>query len=372
MKFLFALYRYFPWGGLQKDTLRFAKEAVKCGHQPVILAAKWEGPPPPDGIQVILKPVHAFTNAGLMENFRRAFADELATGHYDASLAMNRIPGADCYFAADLCMALWMARKHSRLTLALLPRYRTYLAHEAAICAPSSHTTILYIAPTQKIDFMTAYHLPESRFKYLPPGMDPRCRRPANAEARRNAKRTELGLNPQDIAIIEVGTNLWGKGVDRAIASIAALPPSLRSRSVFFLAGIGNPYKVNRLAQKMGMRDKVNFLGPRDDVPDLLLASDIMLHPAREEATGTVLIEALAAGLPVICTDACGFAPFVHDATATTVPEPFNQATLNSLLAKALTQLPDLAAQTLEYALSQDFIGRDRAAIAALEAVHHP
>ena len=77
---------------------------------------------------------------------------------------MNRIPGADFYFVADSCMATWMPQKHSRLALRLLPRYRIYLEHEAAICTPGSPTTLLYIAPFQKRDYQTVYNLPDSRF----------------------------------------------------------------------------------------------------------------------------------------------------------------------------------------------------------------
>jgi UDP-glucose:(heptosyl)LPS alpha-1,3-glucosyltransferase len=73
----------------------------------------------------------------------------------------------------------------------------------------------------------------------------------------------------------------------------------------------------------------------RDDVPRFLLGADIMLHPAYLESGGIVLLEALVAGLPVIATDNCGFAPFIDKAGGgMVIPSPFSQARLNSELAR--------------------------------------
>ena len=369
MKLVIALYKYFSWGGLQKDTLRFAQEAARRGYQVTILVTEWLGDQPSERIHVEVVPIRAGTNHGAMDKFARLFQEYCYRHSFDVSLAMNRIPGADFYFVADSCMANWMPKKHSSLALRLLPRYRTYLRHERSICAPLGPTRLLYIAPPQKADFMAAYGLPEERFVYLPPGMDPRCRRPADADQVRGRKRGELGLAEDALVLIEVGTNLWRKGVDRVMAAITALPAELRSRVRFVLAGADDPERVRNMAQAQGVEDAVVFLGPRQDVPELLLAADVMVHPAREEGTGTVLIEGLAAGLPVMCTAACGFSSFVHDATATVVPEPFAQPFLNSLLRDALAQLPSLAARTIAFASTQNFCGRDQVVVAAMEAL---
>jgi UDP-glucose:(heptosyl)LPS alpha-1,3-glucosyltransferase len=61
-------------------------------------------------------------------------------------------------------------------------------------------------------------------------------------------------------------------------------------------------------------------------VVDLMLASDLLVHPARSEAAGVVLLEALVMGLPVVATDVCGHAHHVSAARAGLVlPSPFDQ-----------------------------------------------
>ena len=130
MKLVIALYKYFPWGGLQKDTLRFAMEAERRGHQVTILTTEWLGDKPSGGIAVEAVTVRARTNHGAMEQFARLFQEYRHRHDFDVALAMNRVPGADFYFVADSCMARWMPRKHSPFALKTLPRYRTFLRHE--------------------------------------------------------------------------------------------------------------------------------------------------------------------------------------------------------------------------------------------------
>ena len=77
------------------------------------------------------------------------------------------------------------------------------------------------------------------------------------------------------------------------------------------------PYR--RLADKLGVAHQVHFLGGRDDIPQWLWAADVLLHPAYAENTGTVLLEAAVAGLPVLTTDACGYAFWVRQAHMGTV-----------------------------------------------------
>ena len=83
----------------------------------------------------------------------------------------------------------------------------------------------------------------------------------------------------------------------------------------------------------IGISQQSSFLGGRDDVPQLLLAADVLLHPAYNENTGTVLLEAIVAGLPVLTVDVCGYAPYVEESDAGIVlSSPFHQREFNKAL----------------------------------------
>jgi UDP-glucose:(heptosyl)LPS alpha-1,3-glucosyltransferase len=78
-------------------------------------------------------------------------------------------------------------------------------------------------------------------------------------------------------------------------------------------------------------------VGGRADVADLMVGADVFAHPARSELAGIVLIEAMTAGLPVLVTDVCGYAPRIAEANAGVVlPSPYQQAEMNGALAMML------------------------------------
>jgi glycosyltransferase involved in cell wall biosynthesis len=60
---------------------------------------------------------------------------------------------------------------------------------------------------------------------------------------------------------------------------------------------------VESLTEELGIRDLVRFLGVRDDVPELMGASDVVVHSTNSEGFGNVVAEAMAAGVPAVATD---------------------------------------------------------------------
>ena len=87
----------------------------------------------------------------------------------------------------------------------------------------------------------------------------------------------------------------------------------------------------------LGLNDHVQFLKGRSDIPRFLLGADLLIHPAYNENTGTVLLEALVAGLPVLVSAVCGYAHYIAEADSGLVlDEPFVQEQLNSSLQRML------------------------------------
>src|SRR6185369_2330950 len=60
------------------------------------------------------------------------------------------------------------------------------------------------------------------------------------------------------------------------------------------------------LATRLGVRDRVQFLGERIDLPSLLRASHLFLLPSETESFGLAALEAMACGLPVVASDVGG------------------------------------------------------------------
>ena len=370
MKFLLAIYKYNPFGGLQRDTLRLIQELTGRGHDVVVFTTAWNGPEPPARTKIELVPASKLrSNHANMVKFAAAFRRRLERRDFDVSVAMSRIPGADFYFAADVCMKTYWSNLHSAFALRFNPRYAAYLRLERAVAAPPSRTRIACIAQTQMRDYAAAYGTEPDRMFLLPPGMDPACRRPPEQEAetiRAEVRRTNLAT-PGDTVVLIVSNSIYNKGTDRAIAAVGALPDELKKTIRLWFVGKLPEKEIMKALHDAGIVGQSVLLGQTDGVRDFMLGADLFLHPARNESAGSALVEALAAGLPVLTTDICGFAPFVKNATGTVLESPFRHDELVRMLSDMLPRLDELKKQTLEYAEKEDFCSRARVFADSLE-----
>lgn len=365
-----VIYRFFPHGGLQKDFLRTVDSALLRGHRiTVLLAVKEADLPQHPDLSVKLLPVKGFSNHSRMKSFAREVQKEISAGNYNKVLMFNRMSGGDFYFAADNCLATDWAKLHNSLTLKLLPRYRSFLALEKAVFEKNSHTHILALTPAQMQDYQKIYQTPDERFTVLPPGIDPACRRCENIEDIRQTIREKFDITQDAVLLIQVAAQFGVKGVDRSIGALAALPENLRKNAFLLIAGGGDVEQYALIARRAGVADKVVFAGASSEIPALISAADLMIHPARKEATGTVIAESLAIGVPVIASAACGYADFTGKLDAKLVtPEPFRQDDLNNALIYALENLEQLKSKTLVFAENNpDFYRRSDVIIDLLE-----
>ncbi len=107
------------------------------------------------------------------------------------------------------------------------------------------------------------------------------------------------------------------KGLSDLLAAAALVPGS-----IFLLAGEGRERAaLEEQARTLGVADRVLFLGHRDDVPDLLAACDVFVLPSHYEGLPISVLEAMAAGKPVIATAVGGTKEVVlNDDTGLLVP----------------------------------------------------
>jgi len=331
MQLAFCLYKYFPYGGLQRDFLRIAQLCVQRGHKVRVYTLEWEGKQP-DELEVIMVPVSALLNHRQYAKFTAWVQADLRRRPVDRVVGFNKMPGLDVYYAADPCF------EHKARTLRgslyrFSPRYLHFAAYERAVFGPKAHTQLLMISKTQQELFKRYYGTPAERFHLLPPGIAPDRRAPHNADEIRSSLRAELGLDDEALLVLQVGSDFPRKGLDRTLAAVGALPEALRQRTHVLAIGADKPDRYHDQARELGIDTRVHLPGPRDDVPRFLLGADVFAHPARHENTGTVLLEALVAGLPVIASGTCGYAHYIEEAEAgCVVPEPFKQDEMNRLL----------------------------------------
>lgn len=373
MKTAFTIFKYFPHGGLQLDFRRIAEECVRRGHDVTIYTRSWEGEPVA-GAHIVTVPVHGLSNHAKAKSFERNALKMIRADRPDVICGFNRMTGLDIYFAADNCFAVENGARAGRLKRLLSGRYRVYEKMERAVFDPvASHARIMLLTERQREDFRRIYGTPDERFTLLPPGIDPARKRPEDETEiarRRTAIRAEFGIDADSLLLLQVCSGFATKGVDRTIHAVAALPEAFRQHVVLLIAGRENNPKFQQLTHQLGIAGNVIFAGGRNDIGALLSAADLMVHPARKEATGTVLAEALAAGLPVLCSGCCGYAAMVRESGGTVLDEPFEQQQLNQALAGILNDpagLEDMRNQAVEYGKHADFYRRAELAATLIE-----
>lgn len=126
--------------------------------------------------------------------------------------------------------------------------------------------------------------------------------------------RKELGISQETIVIGNTSSFTSVKGqifLLQAFNSIAEKYPCI----LLFAGRLPQQYHAKYLSHvKEPLRDKVHFLGHRDDIPRVLKTYDVFVFPSVVEGLGTSLLEAMAAARPVVVSDIPTFRDFVvHD-----------------------------------------------------------
>jgi len=368
MRLAFALYKYFPYGGLARDFVRIAKLCIEKGHSVDVYVMEWQGDLIAD-FNVHILSGKGWSNHAKVGDFHQRLSKQLAVENYDAVIGFNKIPNVDVYYAADPCYIDRFKKKP--LLQTLNPRFRFYAAVEQAVFGVNSQTLCLMISDVQTTLFKEHYGITDDRLVMLPPGIDADRRKPKNAEDIRKKFRAEHQFNEQDLLILMVGTGFKTKGVDRAVNALASLPNELRNKTYLIVVGEDDLASYERLAAEKGVADHVRFMGGRSDVPDFLLGCDMLLHPARKDNTGTVILEAMVAGLPMLVTSVCGYAKHVLKSGAGEVlSAPFSEGELNEKLQTMLSSdKSEWVAKALKYADEEDLYSMPEKAVKAIESM---
>jgi len=181
----------------------------------------------------------------------------------------------------------------------------------------------------------------------------------------RELVRQELGL-PPNLPVVGLVARLehWGKGHKELFEALTLIQEQHPAQALI-VGGGRRLSEMQQLAGTLGLSEKVHFLGDRRDVPDLLAAMDVFVLPSHSEGVSLALLEAMAAGLPVIVSRVGGLPEVVrHEENGLLIPVGDAPA-----LAQSLTRvlenpawaqsLGDNARQDIQTHYSLDRLGLD-------------
>lgn len=123
--------------------------------------------------------------------------------------------------------------------------------------------------------------------------------------------RQELGLSRDDFVVATISQICEHKGIDTLIETARRCLESAESMKFLVVGGDAAgeadfAAEMRERVDHLGLSDDIIFLGARTDIPDILASMDILFHPSRREAFGLVIVEAMAAGKPVVTSGVGG------------------------------------------------------------------
>jgi UDP-glucose:(heptosyl)LPS alpha-1,3-glucosyltransferase len=334
MRLALAITSLFPTGGLQRDCLAIARILAADGHEVTVITSDYRQPVDLGDLKLEVWPGRSLTKAGRIRGVAARLA--AARGRFDRIVGFNKIPGIDVYYCADPPFAEIRSHRLSRLWPATDARVRL----EGEVFGPASATSVLVVSDRQVEAYRKVWETPASRFRVVPPSLPASRRNPGLRRTDRDRIRNALGIPGAQPVWLAIASVPRTKGVDRTVKALAA-EPEATLLVAGTRAGSREARRIMGWAGEHGLDDRVRVLGYREDIPELMAAADLLVHPARMETTGTAILEAIANGLPAIVTAACGYAAHVARAEAGIVlSDPFLPEHLAAALVRARD--PDL------------------------------
>jgi glycosyltransferase involved in cell wall biosynthesis len=163
---------------------------------------------------------------------------------------------------------------------------------------------------------------------------------------------------------------LWASQIERrkGLPLFLRAAAALRAAPVRFVVAGDGPERrsCERLACRLGLADRVTFLGavPWPAMPEVFRSAHLFVFPSLRDVLGTVVLEAMSYGCPVICLDHQGCGAFLPDDAAVKLPVTGPRAAVVAIgqaigeLARDRARLGRMSTAALRYAASQNWATR--------------
>jgi UDP-glucose:(heptosyl)LPS alpha-1,3-glucosyltransferase len=326
--------RYNPYGGAERFIERALPALERTGVELTLIARSAEGWGARRFVEA--NPFHvgsAWRDASFASAARAAWQ----AGGYDLVQSHERIPGCSLYRAGDGVHAEWLdirrAQEGAGLAIALNPYHRYICAAERRMFADPALRAVICNSAMVRGEIERRFGVAREKLHVVYNGVDLEQFHPRRRAELRSRTRTELGVGERDFLFLFVGSGFWRKGLDAALAALAASgAASLR------LAVAGKDRERARFASQIdanGLGGRVYLVGGRDDVRPLYAAADCFLLPTRYDPFPNTALEALAMGLPAIVGKRSGAAEIVREGHSGWICDPTDVAGLARLMREA-------------------------------------
>jgi UDP-glucose:(heptosyl)LPS alpha-1,3-glucosyltransferase len=334
MKIAFIRSEYDPYGGAERFTQILMDSLAERGVEVHLFARQW--------IRSGYAKVHFHRIGGprapsLFRHASFVFLVRRAIRRYDFDLIQSneRTLSQDVYRAGDGVHARWLEIRASyqntlrRFLVRINPFHHYLLWLERRVFEYPNLKAVIAISNMVRSDITSRFKIPNDRIYTIYNGVDLHQFRPENRLTIGKQFRSECGLLDEIPVVLFVGSGFERKGLVYLLRAMALA----RGAAQLWVVGKGNKLPYLRLAKKLGLMSRVTFWGPRQDILRFYAAADIFAFPTLYDPFSTAVLEALAAGLPVITTAQCGAAEIMsHGKEGFVLSSPSATAELSGYL----------------------------------------
>jgi UDP-glucose:(heptosyl)LPS alpha-1,3-glucosyltransferase len=291
-------------GGAERYCVTLARQLMAQGHQVTIIGQRIDDLLASE-VDFLPVRVRQTSSAAKNRSFARGVGEVIRQQNFDLVYGLSRSHGLDMFRLTDRLQAHWLNVYYRngayRALQRLNPRHRAILALERSIYqSPSVHR----IVTQSKLDCRLVQHyygVPEEKIRIIYNGVDLDTFH-IGVRAQREEVRHGLGVG-DDPLLVFAAMGFEGKGLETIFQAMAA---STVKEARLAILGRGNQRKYQRMAQGLGIGDRVQFLGRRSDIRKYYGAADLFVLPTAYEPFPNVNLEAMACGCPVVTSATAG------------------------------------------------------------------
>jgi UDP-glucose:(heptosyl)LPS alpha-1,3-glucosyltransferase len=324
------MHRSLRGGGTEADLRRMAEGLVRRGHELHVFCARDDAPVA--GVTVCRVPTVRAGRLARLLSFAFAAPRAVARERWDVVVGFGRTPRQDVVRCGGGTHRSYLARMEGAGVRSRVrgPYHRTILWLERQQFGPRGHRRVLAVSGRVRDEIVADYGVGRERVAVIYNGVDLERFHPRHRASLGPPFRRTLGLADGMRVCAAIGSGFQRKGFDLLMQLWREAPPPATA-----LVLVGGD---ERLAwYRRNAPANVVVTGPRDDVEAVLAAADAVCVPSRQEAFGNVVLEAGAAGVPVVTSRRAGAAELLDGALAElVVPDPEDLKALGAALARAL------------------------------------
>lgn len=317
MKVLIIARPFVFHGGVERATAGLVGALVEHGYAVHLASPPGQATLP--GVTLHRLPVPPLPGAARALALVAAARWVMARGGWDIVQSHERTLGQMIYRAGEGCHRAYLATRDHASSRGLY--HRILLGLERRVFAETPR--IVAIARMGKQEIEALYGVSPARVVVVYNGVDLERFHPRNRLKLRDDARAEAGLPSRAFTVLFVGSGFERKGLGTALEGFAALgDPSAH----FVVLGKGDTVRYRALAERLGVAERVRWLGVRADLERWYAAADVCLLPSQYEPFGNVHLEALASGLPVVASERAGGSEVVVPGLSGAVVDPSSTA----------------------------------------------